>query len=108
MTVHCEGDCRIIEQLGEKQDFESELSQRGFQHEQFTLHVSRAATAARPARQHDYSVLVTGILVAQQRVYTGGPRHEWVREFARDLASGIFGEATLARRPLPAHQPKHH
>ncbi len=98
MTVHCEGDCHIIEQLGEKQDFESELRRLGFQHEQFTLHVSRTTAASRSARQHDYSVSVVGDLVAQQRVYAGGPRHEWVREFARDLARGVFGEPTRARR----------
>ena len=98
MTVHCEGDCRIIEQLGEKQDFESELSRRGFRHEQFTLHVSRAKATARPAHQYDYSVSVAGALTKQQRVYTGGPRQDWVQQFVRDLASGVFGEPTLARR----------
>ncbi len=26
MSVRCEGDCKVMEQLGERQDFESELS----------------------------------------------------------------------------------
>ena len=44
MTVHCEGDCRVIEQLGEKQDFESELSRLGFKHEHFMLFISAVRT----------------------------------------------------------------
>ena len=39
MAVRCEGDCKVMEQLGEKQDFEAELSRRGFAHEAFLLHV---------------------------------------------------------------------
>jgi hypothetical protein len=37
MAVHCESDCRVIEQLGEKQHFESELSRLGFTHADFML-----------------------------------------------------------------------
>jgi len=33
MTVRCEGDSRVMELVGEKQDFEAELSRFGFRHE---------------------------------------------------------------------------
>jgi len=56
MTVHCEGACRVIEQLGEKQEFEIALSRLGFRHEHFELHVMRNAT--QPAEENDYSVTV--------------------------------------------------
>jgi hypothetical protein len=39
MTVYREGDCTLVEQLGEKQEFEAELTRLGFKHEDFTLHV---------------------------------------------------------------------
>src|SRR5215510_8680630 len=98
MTVYCEGDCRVIEQLGEKQDFESELSRFGFKHEHFTLHVVRAAAdAGRSAPEQDYAVTVANVLTEQQRVYRGGPRWEWVPEAAHDLARGVFGRP-LGRR----------
>ena len=41
MAVRCEGDSREMEQLGEKQDFEAELSRMGFMHEAFILYVRR-------------------------------------------------------------------
>ena len=37
MSVRCEGDCKVMEQLGERQHFESELSRLGFSHEAFTI-----------------------------------------------------------------------
>jgi len=93
MTVHCEGDCRLIEQLGEKQDFESELNQLGFRHEGFMLYIGVVSSKA-PGRVHyDYYVTVANIATGQQRVYHGGPRHDWVKACARDLATGVFGKA---------------
>ena len=41
MTVHCDGDCGMLEQLGERYEFETELTRQGFSHEDFTLHVMR-------------------------------------------------------------------
>ena len=96
MTVHCEGDYRVMEQLGEKQDFESELSRLGFRHEHFALHVAPASSRATEQAQ-DYSVTVVNVLTERQRVYRGGPRWEWVPECARDLASGLFGRP-MSRR----------
>lgn len=37
--VLCSGQYGVLEQLGEKQDFEAELSRRGYRHEEFSLHV---------------------------------------------------------------------
>ena len=98
MAVHCEGDYRVMEQLGEKQDFESELSRLGFRHEHFALHVARKSSRATQLEQApDYSVTVVNVLTERQRVYHGGPRWEWVPECARDLASGLFGRP-ISRR----------
>ena len=46
MTVRSEGDTWVMEQLGEKQDFEAELSRLGFRHEDFIVSVRRARPAA--------------------------------------------------------------
>ena len=60
MTVHCEGDCRLLEQLGEKQDFEAELSRLGFRHQDFILHVLRQMSENQsPERNQNYFVTVT-------------------------------------------------
>jgi hypothetical protein len=91
MTVHCEGECHVIEQLGEKQDFEATLSRLGFRHEHFTLHVVRPRARASGWQQQDYSVTVANVVTERQRVYRGGPAWEWVRECTRDLTSGFFG-----------------
>jgi hypothetical protein len=95
MTVHCEGACRVIEQLGEKQEFEIALSRLGFRHEHFELHVMR--NAAQPAEENDYSVTVVNVMTQRQQVYRGGPRWEWVQECTRDLATGFFGRAVPRR-----------
>jgi len=97
MTVHCEGDCRVIEQLGEKQDFESELSRLGFKHEDFVLYVGIVSSKAPGRVQEDYSVTVANVTTGQQRVYHGGPRHEWLKDCVRDLASGALGSASPGR-----------
>ena len=91
MTVHCEGDCRVVEQLGEKQDFETELTRLGFAHEHFTLQVALPRHGSAWAQRHDYAVTVANVVTDKYVVYRGGPRRNWVRECARDLASGVFG-----------------
>ena len=91
MTVHCEGDCRVIEQLGEKQDFESELSRLGFKHEHFMLFISVVSFEVSGRSRSDYSVTVFNGSTGHGRVYQGGPRRDWVKECAHDLAGGAFG-----------------
>jgi hypothetical protein len=92
MTVHCEGDCRLLEQLGERQDFEAELSRLGFRHEEFTLHVLRRTSETRnPEWNQSYSVTVTHVLTGRSYLYQGGPGREWVAQFTRDLANNPWG-----------------
>jgi hypothetical protein len=94
MTVHCEGECWLLEQLGEKQDFEAELSRLGFRHEEFTLHVLRQTSETRdPEWNQSYSVAVTHVLTGRSYLYQGGPGREWVAEFTRDLANSASGPA---------------
>jgi hypothetical protein len=92
MTVHCEGDCGMLEQLGERYEFETELTRQGFRHEDFTLHVMRERPP--PGKSEwlrRYAVTVVQVRADRRRVYRGDGRHRWVAEFARDLADGAFG-----------------
>jgi len=96
MSVACTGRVRIVEQLGEKQDFEAELSRRGFRHEEFALHVE-AVKSARSAAGWDsgYEVEVHHEPTQDVRTYRGGPRRNWVSSFVKDLVAGRYGEPTL-------------
>ena len=94
MAVRCSGDCRPMEQVGEKQDFESTLTRHGMLHEDFMLRVSRPDETVRDdAWSHDYVVTVVAIAVGAQRRYVGGPRQDWVARFASDVAQGVYGRA---------------
>jgi hypothetical protein len=96
MSVACTGRVRTIEQLGEKQDFEAELSRRGFRHEEFTLHVE-AVKSSRSAAGWDsgYEVEVHHGPTQDVRTYRGGPRRNWVSSFVKDLVAGRYGEPTV-------------
>ena len=93
MTVRSEGDTWVMEQLGEKQDFEAELSRLGFPHEDFTLRVRRA----RPATDSCQS--------AKSNIYWGGPSENWVAQFVRDVADGFFGQAPTLHRVAGTPRP---
>jgi hypothetical protein len=100
MVVRAEGYCRVMEQLGEKQDFEAELTRRGYRHENFSLRVRRA----RPDELADewsanYFVCVTEMVTSKSNVYLGGPRGTWLEQFSRDLAAGFFGAPQIIRVP---------
>jgi hypothetical protein len=99
MTVHAEGYCWVMEQLKEKQDFESELSRLGYRHENFTLRVRRARPDV-PGNEWsaNYFVRVTETRTLRSNVYVGGPRGRWVEQFSTDLATGVFGEPGIAHR----------
>ena len=101
MTVHCDGDCRLIEQVGEKQDFECELSRRRLPHEDFKLRVLRRSepNGGGAAWNHDYSVAVTYLAAKLTHVYTGGPRRNWVGQFANDLLNDAYRISRTALRP---------
>jgi len=92
MTVHCIGECRLLEQVGEKQDFECMLTARGLRHEEFTLRVRRLAHRAPGSDWNcDYSVTVTRVEGDVRHRYIGGPAHDWVKRCAADLARGAYG-----------------
>ena len=99
MTVRCDGDARVMEQLGEKQDFESELSRLGFSHDDFVLHVRRAGLGGGDRTwAPNYAIRVTNIHTGKRNVYWGGPNENWVEQFAADAAHGIWGEAPRLHR----------
>lgn len=82
MTVRCEGDSWIMEQLGEKQDFEAELSRLGLRHEDFALHVRRGALGGiTRAWDSNYAVRVSDLVTGSWGVYWGGPGENWVAQF---------------------------
>ena len=74
MAVRREGDCKVMEQLGEKQDFEAELSRRGFAHEGFLLHVLHGnKSGSGGAWAANYSGRVSHIPTRRQGIYGVGP-----------------------------------
>jgi hypothetical protein len=98
MAVHCEGDCRAMVQLGEKQDFEAELSRLGFAHEAFMLYVRRAsAPSANEYWSANYAVCVTNTVTRRQNIYWGGPGRRWVSDFAAEVGSGLYGAPEISR-----------
>ena len=102
MTVRCEGDSRVMELVGEKQDFEAELSRFGFRHEDFSLCVRRAtAEGSKSTWLSNYAVQVTNVATRKCNVYWGGPRENWVAQFVLDLVNGLYGEPSQIR--LTAH-----
>jgi hypothetical protein len=62
--------------LGEKQDFESELSRLRFKHEHFMLFIGVVSSKVSGQGRHDYSVTVANSTTGQRRVYHGGPGHD--------------------------------
>ena len=96
MSVSCRGRTRVLEQLGEKQDFEAELSGRGFRHEDFELNVDvGASTGSSGEWDPTYEVKMTHAPTRITKIYKAGPRERWVARFAQDLLSGIYGEPTV-------------
>ena len=92
MSVRCEGDSHVMEQLGEKQDFESELSRLGFAHEDFMLDVRRVRPGGSAARWDvAYTVCVTHTPTRRRNIYWGGADRRWLPEFVTDLHSGFYG-----------------
>jgi hypothetical protein len=91
MTVRCEGDSWIMEQLGEKQDFEAELSRLGLRHEDFTLHVRRGGLGGiNRSWDSNYAVRVSEVGTGSRVIYWGGPGEDWVAQFATDVANGLY------------------
>jgi hypothetical protein len=98
MAVNCGGDSRMMEQLGEKQDFECELSRLGFKHEDFALYVRReSAPGMATAWAANYTVQVTNIPASRHIIYWGGPGQRWVEEFVADVAKGSYGQPMFGR-----------
>jgi len=98
MTVHCDGDWRVIEQLGERRGFESELSRLGFRHRHFMLYIKVVPSERRELS--DYSVTVFNTSTGQGRFYHGGPTRDWVSECSQDLVAGAFvGPVSVAHVP---------
>ena len=96
MSVACSGNTRVLEQLGEKQDFEAELSRRGFRHEEFTLHVGPGSDSRAPWNPR-YEVKVAHTPTQTVKAYRAGPRENWVARFTKDLVDGLYGEPSLPR-----------
>jgi hypothetical protein len=96
--VRSEGDTRVMEQLGEKQDLEAALSRLGFRHEDFVVTVRRAQPKAAGAWAFHYAVRIANRETAKSHIYWGGLGENWVAYFARDLAAGLFGRSPIQRQ----------
>ena len=91
MTVRCGGDSWVMEQVGEKQDFEAELSRQGLRHEDFVLHVRRGGLGGIvKGLGSRYVVRVTDRVTGNHRTYWGGTSEDWVVQFAHDAATGAY------------------
>ena len=111
MAVRCEGDRWIMEQVGERQDFEAQLSRLGLRHEDFCLQVRRAhlGRGTRMWNSH-YAVRVSNTATGKRNIYWGGPGEDWVAQFVIDASNGLFGVAILEwtkppRDAFPAARP---
>src|SRR5215467_14023989 len=92
MSVSCIGDTSVMEQLGEKQDFELQLSQLGFRHEDFKLHVGQAQSGdGESVGAGVYAVDLIHVITAKSKIYWGGRGANWVAKAGDDLARGLFG-----------------
>jgi hypothetical protein len=93
MGVSCRGDSQVIEQSGERQDFESLLSRHGIPHERFALHVMRSSKRHRAGGWGVYyEVTVIALASAQAHSYAGTPSESWVERFETDLERGVYTE----------------
>jgi hypothetical protein len=98
MTVYREGDCSLVEQLGEKQEVEAELTRLGFKHEDFTLHVLRQVPQAqRRPESNGYSATVSNVASGHSRVYQRCPKRNWVTQSSLDPANGVYGPTAAER-----------
>ena len=103
MSVRCIGDTWVMEQLGEKQDFESHLSRLGFRHEDFKLHVGEAQKSdGTSVGAGVYAVDLIHVITAKSKIYWGGRGANWVAGAADDLARGLFGAP--AGHDVPVHR----
>ena len=92
MAVRTDGDSWIMEQVGEKQDFESELTRLRLRHEDFELSVRRAALNGAPKEwSTNYAVRVRNAVTGRHHIYWGGPGQDWIAQFAEDLSAGMYG-----------------
>ena len=110
MTVKCEGDSRVMEQVGEKQDFEAELSRLHLRHEDFVLHVRRGRLGGldRGWSSH-YAVRVTNTATGNRGIYLGGPGENWVAVFASDVAGGKYRDPQFGGTlPIPLRKSLRH
>jgi len=106
MAVRSDGDHWIMEQIGEKQDFESELSRLGLRHEDFELYVRRATfNGTRKVWSTNYAVRVSNSVTGKRNIYWGGPGQDWIAQFVKDVRAGLFGALFPARKPRAAAKP---
>jgi hypothetical protein len=97
MAVRTEGDSWIMEQVGEKQDFETGLTRLRLRHEDFELYVRRATLqGARKEWSANYAVRVRHTVTQRHSIYWGGPGQDWIAQFIEDLGAGMFGPLAIA------------
>ena|SRR5215471_9002588 len=95
MSVLCVGGRWILDHLDEKHDFETRVTDAGFRHEEFTLHVKPVGASGAVPSPGGYEVKVTHAPTRTVKAYRGGPGQDWVARFGQDLSAGLFGHPEL-------------
>lgn len=90
MAVRCTGETTLLEQLGEKQDFECLLTALGLRHEDFAIAVRRM-TRGSLGDARVYAVTVMRHDRGVRHVYLGGLAYAWTERFAAHVSRGYFG-----------------
>ena len=90
MGVEWHGDHKLLEELGEKQEFERELGRLGYNPSEFIVVVRREPDVQGPGGIHPvrYKVHVTRLGADQETLtFNGGHGNAWVAQFVQDAAN---------------------
>ena len=91
MQVEWQGDHKLLDGSGEKQDFERELKRLGYDPGQFLVVVRRESDVAGPIR---YKVHVTQLGTDRETsTLNGGYGKAWVAQFVQDATNRARGSS---------------
>ena len=95
MRVVWQGDHKLLDESGEKQDFERELKRLGYDPSQFLVVVRREPDVAEPdgLQPIRYKVHVTQLGPDHETLTLSGGQGAWVAPFVRDATNRSRGSS---------------